>query len=105
MTKQTPQSLLRSFFSGYFHEDWPCEAESPQAVVAGYLRTATPSDVRSLSQAIREYSNEFASDKELEGKLFTDMGCYYRPSEQGISAKAWLENVANQLLQESRGEK
>ena len=103
MNKQTQQSLLRNFFSGYFHEDWPREAESPAAAVAGYLRTATPSDARLLSQAIRTYSKEFASDRALEQELFTDLGCYYRPSEQGISAKAWLEDVADQLLQESQG--
>jgi hypothetical protein len=98
MNKQTQQTILSDFFSAYFHEDWPCEAESPAAVLAGYIQTATPSAVRSLGQAIRHYSQSFASDKELEEKLFTELGCYYRPSVEGLSAKAWLESVANQLL-------
>ena len=98
MNKETQQSVLSNFFSAYFHEDWACDAESPEAVVAEYLRTATAREVRSLSQAIREYARAFNSDTELEEKLFTDLGCYYRPSAQGISAKAWLEAIANQLL-------
>jgi hypothetical protein len=102
MNTQAQQSLLRNFFSCYFHEDWPCEAESPEAVVAGYLRTATARDVRSLGQAIREYSRRFAFEKDLEERLFTDLGCYYRPSAQGISAKAWLEDIADRLLRETR---
>jgi hypothetical protein len=102
MNRQPQHSLLQNFFSAYFHEDWPCEAESPEAVVAGYVRTAKPSHLRSLSKAIQEYSREFASDRELEENLFKDLGCYYRPSTQGLSAKAWLENVANQLLPKDR---
>ena len=102
MKKQTEQLLLGNFFSAYFHEDWPCEAETPEVVVAGYVRTATPSDVRSLAEAIRNYSAEFANDMELEEKLFKDLGCYYRPSAEGLSAKAWLESVANQLFRENR---
>jgi hypothetical protein len=101
MNKQT-QQLLGNFFSAYFHEDWPCEAESPEAVIAGYIRTAEPSDVRSLGKAVRDYSQAFADDKELEEKLFKELGCYYRPSAEGVSVKAWLENVANQLLRGNR---
>lgn len=48
------------------------------------------------------YSQAFASEKEPEEKLFKELGCYFRPSIQGLSAKAWLENVANQLLRGNR---
>ena len=102
MNKESQQLILSSFFSAYFHEDWPCEAESPEAVIDGYVRTATPNDVRSLGHAIQDYSQAFASNTELEEKLFTDLGCYYRPSAQGLSPKAWLENVANQLLRKNQ---
>ena len=97
MNQQTQRALLLDFFGGYFHEDWPCEAESPQAVVAGYMRSATTHDILSLSQAIRDYSRNFASDGELEDRLFNDLGCYYRPSEQGMSARAWCNAIADQL--------
>lgn len=100
MSQQAQLLLLREFFSGYFHEDSHCEAESAEAVVSEYVRTTTPSDVRTLSRAILEYSRAFASDRELEEKLFTDPGCYCRPSGQGISAKAWLKATANELLRE-----
>jgi len=99
MSKQKQQSLLKSFFSGYFHEDWPCEAETPDAVIAGYLKTARPGDVRSLVDAIQAYSREFATDVELEERLFTELGCYYRPSSQGISARVWFEKIADLLIQ------
>ena len=97
MNKETQQSLLSNFFSAYFHEDWPCDAESPEAVITEYVETATTSELRTLSQAIREYARGYNSDRELEEKLFSELGCYYRPSEQGISAKTWLETIANQL--------
>jgi hypothetical protein len=102
MNKQTEQLILSNFFSAYFHEDWHRDAGSPEAVIAGYIQTATPSDMSSLGQAIRHFSQAFVSDIQLEEKLFTELGCYYRPSGEGLSAKAWLEYVANQLLQENR---
>jgi hypothetical protein len=102
MNKQAEQ-LLSNFFSAYFHEDWPCEAESPEAVISGYVQTAPLGDVEVLAEAIRQYSGEFSNEKELEEKLFTDLGCYYRPSTLGLSAKAWLGRVADQLLRENRG--
>ena len=90
--------LLRNFFSAYFHEDWPCDAENPEAVVNTYVRSATKADVRSLAEAIQSYSGDHASDDELETRLFSDLGCYYRPSADGLSANAWLRRLTDQLL-------
>lgn len=99
MNNEKKQSMLRTFFGAYFHEDWVCEAESPEAVVAEYSRAATLEEIRALAQAILEYTNNFASDKELEENLFSNLGCYYQPSTVGVSAKAWLEGMASQLTQ------
>ena len=101
MNKESQQLILSSFFSAYFHEDWHCEVESAEAVIDEYVKTATPGDVLSLSQAMQDYSQAFTSDSELEKKLFADLGCYYCPSAQGLSAKSWLENTANQLLRKN----
>jgi hypothetical protein len=103
MINDAQHTRLEDFFSGYFHEDWPCEAESPEAVVTKYALTARPDDAHAVGEAILGYESGFANDRELEDKLFTDLGCYYRPSAEGLSARLWLQRVANQLLDISRG--
>ncbi len=100
MNTQEERALLRNFFSAYFHEDWPCDAETPEAVVAGYMRRAKVGDMRSLGAAIRSLCREFSDDRDLEITLFRDLGSYYRPSLDSVSARAWLEGVARELLRE-----
>ncbi len=102
MSTEKQLLLLRSFFSAYFHEDWICDDDGTKSVVTRYARNAAPADIRALGEAILDYSGGFESDRELEEELFKDLGCYYRPSGEGLSAKAWLEGVADQLLRSSR---
>ncbi len=93
---------MHNFFSAYFHQDFLYDAGTTDAVVAEYARSATARDVRSVAEAILDYSKRFYSDQELEQALFKELGCYYRPSATGLSARAWLEGVANQLLKEAQ---
>ena len=93
--------LLKNFFGAYFHEDWSLEAENFDGIVANYANISKSEDLRSLSKTIMEYSNMFTIDSELKKNLFTELGCYYSPSGDGLSAKAWLERVAKQLFDSS----
>ncbi len=97
MTQDTERELLRNFFGSYFHEDWSSEAQSPEAVIAKYIKTVTSEQMRLLSSAILNYSDRFQSDGELENSLYRDLGSYYAPSGAGISAKAWLKEIAHRL--------
>jgi hypothetical protein len=89
---------LQKFFSAYFHEDWQCDDDNAEAVVRRYLRAASLTETQSLAAAIRAYLESFKNDKELEKDLFNNLGCYYAPSADGLLAKAWLNDLANQLL-------
>lgn len=89
---------LRQFFSGYFHEDWPLEAASSDQVLAAYLRQRhSPDDLIRLAASIDSYTRATADDEELEQLLLADLGCYYVPAADGLSARAWLGRVATQL--------
>jgi hypothetical protein len=106
MTEPKPVSSasdesLMNFFSCYFQEDWNLEANSPDEIVAGFARTAEPHEVQALSAAIANLSCQFASEKELEKRLFDYFGCYYCPSADGRSTRAWLLHVADLLLKVS----
>ena len=89
--------LLTNFFSGYFHEDWDCDASSPAEVAASYIRTASPQDVRLLHEAIIHYVECIREDADLEKKLFSELGCYYLPSGDRLSARNWLLSIADLL--------
>jgi hypothetical protein len=97
MSTQPQLSLLRDFFEAYFHEDWDCDAENPESVVRRFTAAATPGERSVLADAIVKYAAGFASDKELEERLFRELGCYYMPSGAGTSCKVWLEHIAEAL--------
>ena len=97
MTTQAELSLLRDFFSAYFHEDWNCDAENPESVVRSFVAEATPEERTVLANAIAKYAAGIASDKELEERLYRELGCYYLPSGSGTSCRVWLEHIAEEL--------
>jgi hypothetical protein len=90
--------LLAQFFGGYFHEDWSLDAKSPNEVVDAYRRDSNAERRLELSKAIQEYSERFANGGELSDRLFHDLGCYYDPTADGVSARDWLQSVSSQLL-------
>ena len=90
---------LRQFFGCYFHQDWNLDQPNTQAVVAEYMRVATQEKCYALAVEILKYSESHLSDSELEEGLYSELGCYFRPSGGQISAKAWLQSITAQLLQ------
>ncbi|QEE27995.1 hypothetical protein FTW19_08300 [Terriglobus albidus] len=100
MSEHEELSLLRNFFAAYFHEDWRCNADTTEAVVDDYARGGTPEELRLVANAIRSYAARFSNDRDLEKGLDKDLGCYYVPSGTGLSAKAWMEGIANRFSQD-----
>jgi hypothetical protein len=97
MNTQNEREALRQFFGGYFHQDWHCDCRTPDEVLDRYSKAASDVEACSLGKAILEYGRSFDTDEELERKLFSDFGCYFMPSGLGMSAIAWLEQIANRL--------
>lgn len=87
--------MLKDFFAGYFHEDWPAEAGSPSDVITIFLSAGrSAEELHTLSSAIRAYAEQHKDDGDLERALFEELGCYYQPSAEGVSPHAWLGSVA-----------
>lgn len=98
MKTKPEMTELRSFLSGYFHEDWTLDASSTDEVVAQFLK-AGPSSAkidRIVSQ-IQACLNSQLSDEAIERNLLQELGCYYLPSADGLGARAWLFQVAELL--------
>ncbi|MBS1803986.1 MAG: hypothetical protein JST28_11510 [Acidobacteria bacterium] len=95
--REDERETLRNFFAAYFHEDWICESESPDGIVAMYICDASPSEVIRLSQAILRLIDCGYDNEELEQTLFRKLGCCYSPSGDGKAAREWLYQVATVL--------
>lgn len=86
---------LKSFLSGYFHEDWDAEASEPDQVIAYYMASKpSPSTLEMIIAQIDQYLSVAGDD---EKRLLLDLGCYYLPSADGLGVRNWLIHVANQL--------
>jgi hypothetical protein len=89
---------LYQFFAGHFHEDWPVEASTPDGIIREFLaQNHDPEKLGRLADLIDEYIGSAKSDDALERGLFHELGCYYMPSADGLSERAWLEHVAKRL--------
>jgi hypothetical protein len=87
-----------NFFSSYFHQDWPEEARNPAQIISLFLSEGwTTGYLHQLAEEIRQFTAMHTDDGELERALFSELGSYYVPSADGITARAWLEDVASAL--------
>ena len=98
MNKESDKILLAEFFSTYFHEDFLVGVASVDALIARYVDTMPKKHRLRLSKAIQRYASESKTDTDLEDDLYRDLGCYYVPSGEGISAKSWLKKIAHDLI-------
>lgn len=88
---------LRLFFSGYFHEDWEMDAHEPDEAIAQFLRSEPgPDEIAQIVAQIDRYLGE-KDDTAIERGLLEELGCYYLPSADALSARNWLRHVADLL--------
>ena len=98
MITEAQRERLHQFFAGYFHEDWPLEADSPDEVVSAFVRQPEAGrDLGELSGSIVAFVEDHPNDDELDAALFKELGCYYSPRAGGISTRSWLLGVAAKL--------
>lgn len=98
MSSTSHHERLSQFFSGYFHEDWELEAEDPNGIIDIYLsQQADREHPVSVAADLDALTSSELSDDALSSMLFKDLGCYYDPSVDGLSARAWLQQVSRRL--------
>jgi hypothetical protein len=99
MTHTANFAELKNFCSSYFHEDWALDAETPGDVVAQFLADSpTATELRTIADQIRQFIDMHGDDVRLETALFEALGCYYQPSADDVSARAWLEAIRVTML-------
>jgi hypothetical protein len=99
MITDSQREILRQFFAGYFHQDWPLEADTPDQVISNYARQRSDrSALIELRDAIIAFIADHPDDDDLADALFRELGCYYSPEALGESTKQWLLHVADELV-------
>lgn len=92
---------LSQFFSSYFHQDWPLEADTPSEVVNNYLSSEPPESIEAASQELSKLLEMPISEPELETFLLDELGCYYDPQSENQTVREWLESVQQSLTNPS----
>lgn len=86
---------ITNFFSCYFHEDWPMEAESDVEIIRVFLNSGV--DVTQANQ-LADQLVLVAKNHENEPSdawLLDQYGCYYSPEADGLSASNWVIHLAD----------
>lgn len=95
---------LGQFLGGYFHQDWRMDAADPDGIIARFIAEhPDKQELASLAALVDSYAAAHDDSKlkqpqftELGWALFTELGCYYVPPEEGKS-REWLHQVADRL--------
>jgi hypothetical protein len=89
---------LRSFLSGYFHEDWELDSSEPDEVISQFLDSKpNPNYVAKIASQIEVYLSSESDEQILKNGLLKNFGCYYLPSADSLKTSYWLNHVANFL--------
>ncbi len=83
---------LDNFLAAYFHQDWTLDHDTPEAVVADYVRGESEATVAQLRG---ELDRLLAADPQEAGlaALLRASGCEYDPARDGIGYRDWLQAV------------
>ena len=100
MSEREIWNTIQNFFGAYFHEDWKEDDPSVDAVVQRYLRSHNTKEIRDLIEDIEQYMKDHPDDDELLRLLFDDLGCYYVPTADGLTARQWMTHVVDLLRRE-----
>lgn len=94
-------SILRSLLCGYFNQDWQSEFDSAEDVIADFLSEKwTSRELMKLSDEIEGMISQVYDDFLIEHSLLSSHNCYYLPSSDGLSARAWLIALADRFRAE-----
>jgi hypothetical protein len=96
----TDDETLARFFGSVFHQDWCVDFDSSDAVVAQFFRDHP--DKKELVAIVRALRKLLAIDADEETMLarLVELDCELYPPGLGLTARAWLSDVAEKFDRE-----
>ena len=92
---------LTQFFSAYFHQDWPLEADTPSDVVNNYRNSEPPESIEAALQELSQLLEIPIASADLKTFILDELGCYYDPKSDNQTVREWLESVQKSLTNPS----
>lgn len=95
MTDRKLNNLVQ-FFGAYFHQDWPLDDPTPEAVIERFLKKTPAEEVQKVVGELDELLALSLTEDELRRMLFEELLCYYLPTE--TSVRNWLARLRASLV-------
>lgn len=95
MKSSAREERLRSFFAGYFNQDWAVGATSWRNVVAAFLAENGKEQVRLLSEDLRSWLEDTSSDESQE--TLVGYGCDFDPRAEGMTDQEWVRGIVEEF--------
>lgn len=87
---------LYQFFSGYFHQDWIDEFESPEIALDTYLNSEKQ-ETKELARIELDTIIKSNLEEEELSNLLEDLGCFYDPRVDEVLTINWLRSIYAKL--------
>lgn len=87
-----------ALMSGYFHEDWQSEQDTPEDVIKQFVASEPRDVVREAAVELKQLISSALSDESLVEVYFRQLGSYYDPRPSGMDVRSWLSSVADYLV-------
>jgi hypothetical protein len=87
-------------FAAYFHQD--CLVDDPdwESVVQRFRQLVTPEELRRTRDSLLRLI-EHRNDTDLDTFVFAEAGSFYDPRPDGLSCRAWIEDILHILADSS----
>jgi hypothetical protein len=95
MNAQFP--YVTQFFSSYFHQDWPLEANTSSEVVENYRNSESHESIEGVLSELTKLLEMPIAESDLETFILEELGCYYSPEADNQTVKEWLHSVQESL--------
>lgn len=89
---------LTQFFSSYFHQDWPLDADTPSEVVENYRNSESPESIEAALAELNQLLEMPLAEPDLETFILEELGCYYSPEADNQTVREWLDSVQESFL-------
>ncbi len=91
---------LEQFLGGYFHQDFLLDYGTPDNAIVAFVREESRESVRAVCDELDRLLLLLQQGGEHGDKFLQELGCYYNPAADGLTARGWLEQVRKKLQYE-----
>lgn len=99
MIEKDKSQALEQLFGSYFHQDWPLEHDSYRGVIDEICASEPVLTIQAAVVELTALLEKFPAEDSLRRKLVNEIGCYFEPNSEGLTYRAWLEQVKLVLMQ------